>query len=169
MPSGGHNRKPKSRKIIEGTFRADRNPGKEPEPPAVEVVPRPPAYMGRHGKRLWKKLAPLLMDQGILTEVDLSTLELCCESYDVFRSAHEAVYRTVDPMTGRKVRRSLADYFAGRNSQTAPEYAAMKGAWQTYKSYMAEFGLSPVARNRIDLPEPKKDNVDPMEALLNGG
>jgi len=111
----------------------------------------------------------MLIDQQVLTEADMFTFELACESYNQFREMHDAIYRPIDQDTGKKYKRTLAEYMVGRNSQTAPEYAAMRNAYQTHKTYMAEFGLSPVARNRIDLPEPKKDDIDPMEALLNEG
>ena len=101
-----------------------------------------------------------------MTEVDWPMLELLCAAYSQYREAYDAVYHPVDPETGKRNKRTLDEYMRGRNSQTMPEYQAMKTAYQTYKSYAAEFGLSPASRNRIELPE-RKDEEDPMERLLN--
>jgi P27 family predicted phage terminase small subunit len=166
--SGGHNRKPKAAKVLQGTFRKDRNPAREPEPPKVYAVPKPPGYLGRYGKQIWKKLAADLVNTGVLTTVDLPAFELCCEAYDQYRESRDSVYAfIVDDETGKRRRRTLAEYMDGRNSQTMPEYAAMKQAFVTFKSYLVEFGLTPASRNRIDLKE-KVPEVDPMEALVNG-
>lgn len=169
MSSGGHNRKPKQLKVIRGTFRADRNPANEPDPTPVVDVPKPPTHLNRWGKRLWKSLVPKLMDTRVLTDVDLPSLEIACMQYGIYRELDDAIRCFVrDSRTGKRRRRTLAEYLRGQNSQTIPEYSAMKQAFTTWKSYMAEFGLSPASRNRIDLPQ-QEGEEDPMEALLNEG
>jgi P27 family predicted phage terminase small subunit len=166
MARGGHNRKAKIIKMHHGTYRADRNPKNEPDPEVLTEIPKPPSFLHRYGKQFWKKLVPVLIEEGLLTVVDLPALEICCDLYAQWREAHDAVFRPVDPETGKKGKRSLAQYMKGRNSQTQPEYSAMKSSYQAFKSYMAEFGLSPLARNRIDIPMTKED-LDPMEELLD--
>lgn len=165
MGSGGHNRKPRQQKIIEGTFRKDRNPSNEPEPAKYAEAPKPPSHLGKYGKKLWKKLAPQLVEQGLLTVLDNQALELLCETYDQYRQAHEAVYYVRDA-DGKRRRQSLGDYLRGRNSQTMPEYQAMNRNYAEIIRLLREFGMTPVARNRIDLPE-KEDEQDPMEKLWN--
>ena len=165
--AGGRPRKPRQAKIIQGTFRKDRNPGREPTPPVVPQVPKPPAGMNRWARRLWKEMAPELVEQDLLTTLDLAVLYLCCEAYGDYEEAKQAIFRPVDPKTGKRVRRSLQQYLQGRNSQTAPELAQKNRAWAIFKSYMTEFGLSPASRNRIHLPAKKEAGQDPMEKLLN--
>jgi len=165
MGSGGHNRKPRQQKIIEGTFRKDRNPSHEPEPEKYTEAPKPPSHLGKFGKKLWKRLAPELIEEGLLTVLDNQALELLCETYDQYRQAHEAVYYVRDA-EGKRKRRSLGEYLIGRNSQTMPEYQAMNRNLAEIIRLLREFGMTPVARNRIDLPE-KEDAQDPMEKLWN--
>lgn len=167
MPRGGQNRKPRNAKIIQGTFRKDRNPGREAMPSLMLQVPKPPAGMNRWARRLWKQLAEELVEQDLLTTVDLSTMELCCSAYGMYQEAKDAISHPRDPKTGKRSRRSLAEYLRERNSQTMPEMIAMKSGWQLYKTYMAEFGLSPASRNRINLPAKKEEGQSPMEKLLN--
>lgn len=169
MSSGGHNRRPKQLKVIRGTFRGDRNPANEPDPTPVVDVPKPPTHFNRWSKKLWKTLVPKLMDTHLLTDVDLPTLEIACMQYGIYCELWEEIRRFItDRTTGRRRRQTIAEYLRGRNSQTAMEYTAMKQAFTTWKSYMAEFGLSPASRNRIDLPQ-QEGEEDPMEALLNEG
>lgn len=164
----GRPRKPRQTKIIQGTFRKDRNPGNEPSPRVLIKVPKPPAGMNRWSRRLWKELITELTAQQLVTTIDLATLELCCAAYGMYREAKDAIFHHLqDPETGKRARRTLAEYLRGRNSQTMPEMTTMKTGWQLYKAYMAEFGLSPASRNRIHLPGPKETGQDPMEKILD--
>jgi len=167
MSRGGHNKKPTKTKIIQGTFRNDRAPANEPKPEKVSDIPKPPAYLNKYAKKIWKALAEELKDKGILTVVDLPALEICCEAYGQYRLACEAVFRPVDPKTGKRGKRTLAEYLKGRNSQTMPEYTAMKGCWATFKSFLTEFGLTPASRTKLEIVEPKGKEDDPMEKLWN--
>lgn len=167
MPRGGQNRKPRQAKIIQGTFRKDRNPNREPMPPVLPTAPKPPAGMNRWARRMWKELISELMNQNLATTIDLVTLELCCDAYGMYKEAKDAIFHPRDAKTGKRFRRTLAQYLLGRNSQTMPEMTTMKTGSQLFKAYMAEFGLSPASRNRINLPGPKDEGQDPMEKILN--
>lgn len=166
-----NHRKPTERKIIDGTFRKDRAPENEPKPPPVFEPPKPLSHLNKWAKAKWRELAQQLFDDGLLTVLDTTTLEVLCVNYGIYRELHDAIHRPPEldeegNPTGRRRKRTLAEYMAGRNSQTMPEYTAMTKAFQTYKSLMAEFGLSPAARGRINVPKPAKQE-DPMERLLN--
>ena len=180
--AGGRPRKPRKTKIIQGTFRKDRNPGREPSPPIVSATPKPPRGMNRWARRLWKSMAPDLVEQQLLTAIDVATLQMTCEAYGDYEEAKQAIFHPVDPRTGKRVRRSLEQYLSGidpwmdvslispllrRNSQTAPELTQRNRAWAIFKSYLTEFGLSPASRNRIHVSAPKETGQDPMEKLLN--
>ena len=161
-------RVPTQTKIIRGTFRKDRAAANEPRPEKVVEVPRPPSYLSKHAKKLWNKLAEELVDKGILTVLDLPALEMCCEAYGQFREAQEIVFQSiVDPETGKRRRQTLTEYMAGRTSHSAPEYTAMNKLYQTFRLYLAEFGLTPATRLKLDLPELGSKAEDPMERLWN--
>lgn len=160
-------RKPTQTKIIHGTFRKDRAPKHEPQPERVLGIPRPPAYLSKYAKKAWKALAGELVEKGILTVIDTLALEACCEAYGQYRLAHEAVFRPVDPETGKRGKRTFAEYMEGRNSQTMPEYTAMKGAWATFKSYLIEFGMTPASRTKLEISDKKGEETDPMERLFH--
>jgi P27 family predicted phage terminase small subunit len=159
MPRGGQNRKPRQAKIVQGTFRKDRNPGREPAPALWPAPPRPPAGLNRWARREWKRLAAELQEQQLLTTVDLVALEICCTVFGVFKECADAIRKAG----------GLAKYLSGEdaNSHTRPLFSAQRHAWAGYKSYLTEFGLSPASRNRIEAPAKKTGGIDPMEWLLD--
>ena len=160
-------KKPTKLKLIQGTFRKDRTVKNEPQPKSVIEIPRPPSYLSKYAKKMWKALVGELVHKGILTMVDLHALEVCCETYGQYRLAHEAVFRPIDPETGKRTKRTLAEYMKGRNSQTTPEYTAMTKAFTSFKGYLAEFGLTPASRGKLDIPREPGDEIDPMEKLYH--
>ncbi|ADK81306.1 phage terminase small subunit P27 family [Sediminispirochaeta smaragdinae] len=166
MSRGGHNKKPTILKLTHGTFREDRANEKEPEVKALDEAPKAPSHLNTFAKNKWKELAPVLAQTRVLSATDLTMLEALCEAYGQYREAQYAVYHYTDD-DGKKRKRNLAQYMSGKNSQTMPEYTAMRQALSMVKTISAEFGLSPATRSRvsaIDTPEAK----DPMEALLEG-
>jgi P27 family predicted phage terminase small subunit len=161
----GRPKKPTQLKLIQGTFRKDRNSENEPEPEKVIEIPKPPSYLTKYAKKLWKVLTAELIEQEILTKVDIPALEACCEAYG--RAAHEAVFRPRDLETGKLMKRTLAEYMKGRNSQTMPEYTAMTKAFNTFKTYLIEFGLTPASRGRINIPKSPEEEADTMKRLYH--
>ncbi len=77
-PGGG--RKPKPLELL----KLLGNPGKRPlptdtpQPAKLFNMPEAPSYLDAVGKEIWEYLAPRLTKCGILTEVDIYTLENCC-------------------------------------------------------------------------------------------
>lgn len=159
-------RKPRQRKIIEGTFRKDRNPVNEPEPEKIQEAPKPPAHLGKYGKKKWKDLAGRLSEEGLLTVLDVEALEMLCEMYDQYRAAKDAVYQPLWS-DGKRRKRSLEEYLATHSFQTQTEYSAMNRHYAEYIKLLKEFGMSPAARNRVSVKEKKGQEVDPMEEMWN--
>ena len=154
----GRYRKPTQLKIIQGTFCKSRANRGEPKPRLVNEVPKPPQHLNGFGKWIWRRVAPELVEKQILTVLDLPALEILCDAYGLYRAARAAMLRKG---------RTLQQYLQGQNSQTTPEATMMRQCWATFKAFMAEFGLSPSSRGRLDIPAPKADEPDPMERLLN--
>lgn len=157
MPKGGHNRKPRQSKILQGTFRKDRNPACEPSPPVIPEPPKPPSGLNRWARREWKLLAAELAEQALLTPVDLAALEIACVAFGVHRECQDAIRKAG----------GLAKYLSGEdaNSHTRPLFSAMRHAWTTYKAYLGEFGLTPTSRNRIEAPKREHAEEDVMARL----
>lgn len=154
----GRPRDPTKAKVLRGTFRPDRAPANEPAPPVISAVSEPPAHLNAWAADMWRTLAKELTALGMLTTLDEYSLEVLCEQYGVYREMKDAITQS-----GKL---TMAQYLATRNSQTMPEYAAMKSAFERYSALLKEFGLSPASRSRIDLPAREPAKSDPMEALL---
>lgn len=165
----GRKKKPTKQKIIQGTFRKDRAPKHEPDPTPVSEVPKPPSTLNNAGKKLWKSLAQELVDKGLLTVVDIPALEVCCYNYGMYVDLSKSIRRMVDREDGTRKRQTIAEYLNGKNSQITPELTAMFKLFNIFKSYLIEFGLTPAARAKIDLPEPKpkEPGADTVEKLWN--
>lgn len=94
MAKRGPKPKPTALKVLDGT-RADRINDLEPVYPVPAGVPEPPEWLESYSKSLWRRLAPLLHGQGILTEADLPAFENLCDLYHRWRT-----YR--DDLSARK-------------------------------------------------------------------
>jgi P27 family predicted phage terminase small subunit len=183
----GRPRKPKVVKIAQGTFRQDQEVGQEPEPEVSSSVRSCPSHVGSYGKKLWKELADELVSSGIMTEVDWQSLEFCCESYNTYRESRDAVYHTVDRICAscgqvlgyqkacescgeekvklKKRKRKLAEYLALHNSQTGFELTTMHKAKEQFLKYAVQLGITPAARNKIDISGKSRGEKSEIEKM----
>lgn len=132
----GRKPKPTSIKRLAG------NPGKRPlndrEPkPRPANVKMPRGVLPKHGQKLWRQLAPLLLELGVLTEVDLPALEMMCLHYALARQALEEVNEI-----------GLTIEEDGKTKKN-PAMQAFRENSQAYKQLLVEFGLTPSSRSRI--------------------
>lgn len=159
-------KKPRATKIVQGTFQKCRNPENEPEPTVEIEARKPPAHLNKYAKGFWNEVVKEMIETGVLTVVDWAAFELCCVAYGLYRESKDAIYSYFDYGGGRH-KRTLAEYLAGRNSQTSPELTAMNKAMEQFLKYSNALGLNPVARNRIDLKPKEKGETDPVEDMWN--
>lgn len=133
------------------------NPGKRPLgveaafPPGAAL--RCPKGLGRHGKALWRRLVPILLDAGLLTVADRWTLEAACQCWEEVRVATLAL---------AEVRRA-----EGRAGQADPRdlVQQQRSALVQWRAYSALFGLDPSARVRVKAPGKGDEPEDELEAL----
>jgi hypothetical protein len=101
------------------------------------------------------------MDQEIYApQVTAMALEL-----GLAEEAATAVYRPTDPETGKRYRRTLEEYLAGRNSQTAQELTVLRDSLREFSKLAAAFGTSPLSQKRIGATE-KATEESPMMAYI---
>lgn len=119
------------------------NPGKRPLnadaptfPPAEQL--RAPRLLSPQARRLWRDLAPVLADAGLLTVADLPALTALCLHFGMLVDAAARVKEEgaiVKNVMG-ELRRHPATSLIDSNSRAL-------------KAYLTEFGLSPSSRVRI--------------------
>lgn len=131
----GRKPKPTELKIAQG------NPGKQSKAilsrglKIPNAIPDPPADLSELAADEWRRIAPLLHDIGMLAKIDRDALALYCESLaDWFKARREVLAK---PMIGKR-----------RN----PQWVIEEKAAARLLRMMAEFGLTPSSRMRLNQP-----------------
>jgi len=130
------------------------NPGKrpinqnEPQPPGDPDLKTPYGLFGKDGKKLWAALAPDLDAMGILKPVDLPALQNLCIHYDQMMMAKRALDQDGLFQIDEKgiIRRHPAGLIFNQASKA-------------FRSYAADFGLTPTARARLQVDPPEETSL----------
>lgn len=155
MGRRGPPKKPTKLRLLEG------NPSKrpinhdEPQPPAVRQA-KAPKFLNTTAQTEWNRLAPELIDLGLLTTLDFGLLTMLCHSWSQFVSASERAEKTGMMIIGK----------AGRPLRN-PYLKIIRDAKAEYLRFSQEFGMGAAARSRIQMFEEKKE--DPLDQFLDGG
>lgn len=166
MDMKGRPRIPKVQKVLQGTFRQDRNPKEEMEPPLLTDPPSPPTSLNTEGRKFWKQYLARLSPTGVLTTVDLGAFEIVAQTYGQWKEAEAAIYRPVSD--GHRKKRSLEAYMQERKytRKLMPELVTLEKARDDFFRFAAQFGMTPAFRNKIDVAGARKKPEDEMEGLL---
>jgi P27 family predicted phage terminase small subunit len=151
----GRKPKPTAIKLLSG------NPGKRPLPkndlkPAREV-PRPPSILQGLARKEWRRIAPLLYDAGLLTQIDVPALAAYCQVYGRWCEAEEEIRRSGTVIKSTKGQPMVSPFLKVANV-----------AWQQLTRMLIEFGMSPSSRSRVTVAEMAKED-DPFELWLRRG
>ena len=147
----GRKPKPKAFKLLEGTYRSERDHGRQPEPEVIQHDM--PADLDGPAAQKWRELAPKLEALGVLTELDGDLFEAYCRAHGRYLKANERL----DALAAGDV-----DATSIRKGEISVEKAE-----GSMKALGSEFGLSPSSRSRLSLPDPPHE-PDPMERVLRG-
>ena len=160
---GGRPRKPKTIKMIQGTFRADRNPVHEPEPsPLSTELIKIPSSLNRWAKKFWKDHIEEFTSMGLITSADIETFEMAAQTYGSWKEAEYEIYH--DEF---KRKRTIGQYMKmrGYNRQNMPELIVMEKSRMDFVRLSGLIGMNPVSRNKIDVKKPQGE-TDPMDEIL---
>lgn len=155
MAQRGRKPKPTALKMLEG------NPGgrllntKEPKP--EKKAPRCPSWLEDEAKKEWKRMAKVLENMGLLTEMDMAAFAGYCQAYARWKEAEEFLTQH-----GSMVR-TPNGYL-----QQVPQVSIAQTNMKIMLKFCEQFGLTPSARSRIVGGE-NSDEEDEMEKLLEGG
>ncbi len=134
-------RKPHELKVLEGTFRPDRDG--DPATVPASGSPAPPAHLKGEALAFWKSVVPGLIEAGVAKERDAAELAGMCEWWARYRRFS----RQLDRAKG-----------TAKNLQAMVVRAGI--SWDKFASIACRFGLTPAdrAKLRADLT-PKKPGV----------
>ena len=153
MAQRGRPRKPTELKRLEGNRGHRPLNDNEPKPDADKV--KCPTWLMPEAKKEWRRLAPMLIKMGLLTNADVQTFAGYCESYARWKEADQKLTELG----------STSETSRGYETQSVWVNIAQKNLHQM-KELGNEFGLSPVARSRLSA-KAKDDSTSDMESLLS--
>ena len=125
----GRKRKPDSIKILQGTYRSDRQGAPELKP-SPDGAPVKPEFALPEAGAFWDAYVPELVRMGVAAAVDAPRLQLLCESWALLRRATDRLNE--DPFD-KVARCAQAEYS------------------RQFTAATSEFGLTPSARSRIQV------------------
>lgn len=133
----GRPNKPKELKILEGTYRKDRDHGVLQFEKITEI-PKPPTHLSRIGKQIWKEVTDILISVKILETIDIHTVAILCEELATYYE-----------MT-RKIKKVKSHTYrnGANNLVKRPEIAIRNQAMKNATTLMAQLGLTPSMRQK---------------------
>lgn len=145
--------KPTALKLLAG------NPGKrtlnDSEPQPERVAPARPRGLPRGAKKFWDAHAEKLEKLGILTEVDGPAFTMMARHWDLATRAAKQIEQ--DGLTTKDENGAVRKH---------PLLQVWRENSAAFLRYAAQFGLTPSARSRLNIPDPQE--VDNYEIFLNG-
>lgn len=137
----GRPRKPTELKLLDGSFRADRD-GAAASVVLAEGTPVKPGRLPKQVSAVWDEIVPEILKLGIARTVDATGLGKLCSAL--------ARSRTYERIVWRAHLDSAAHYRAA---------ILLKMANKEYDTLAAHFGLTPATRARLRLEKPKATGV----------
>lgn len=151
----GRRKKPTPQKKREGTYRSDRDSADVGFEPAAG--PPIPDWLHPQAAAEWRRLAPICIKLGLLTEGDWLAWHLGFSAFSTWLTASE----TIDH-PAKWTFQTESGY-----QQAVPEVAIAKQAWSAVMTFCREFGLTPSSRSSLRIEIHTEGKADAMEGMLN--
>ena len=157
----GQGRKPKPThlKLLHGEPNKDRI--NKDEPKAPPLMSKSPTWLDYEAKKEWKRLAPQLLNSGVLTEWDMANFASYCATYSKMVKAEKELKALI------KIQGNKGLLFPIKNPdgtvralQTNPFIWIINKCIEQLRSLGSEFGLTPSSRTRIKVNRDYDDDED---------
>jgi P27 family predicted phage terminase small subunit len=156
---------PTNLKILRG------NPGKRPlkkdEPkPGAPIVLQPPEHLSPGAVAEWERMAPALLQLGLLTELDIPAFEGYCEAYAEWKEAKNFARRVPGVVkTTSKGKNKNGEDKGGGNIIPHPAKGLMNTAFKIWREFLSEFGMTPSSRSRVSATPKEKPKSSAWEGF----
>ena len=120
--------------------------------------PDPPEWLPEEALQMWDKIADQLEEKGLLSAVDAAAFELALTHYAYAVQAAKKLKKEGVVIKGAKAEKKN------------PAHQILRDNSNAFRQYLAEFGLSPSSRSRmeIDVEAPGLSTEDLLEAASGG-
>jgi P27 family predicted phage terminase small subunit len=105
------------------------------------TIPTCPPWIGAAGRKEWKRLAPELQRLGLLTSGDYAAFCCLCSAWSDLVEARKDIKENGSTYTTDK-----------GNTVQRPSVGMKNQALKQIKDFAVQFGMTPSARGRIQLP-----------------
>lgn len=142
---------------LAGSFRSDRHAkGGLQFPLATGTTPR---WLSKVAKAEWKRVAPFLLEQGLLTETDISVLAVYCNAFAGYLECRALVEEQGQIVIVESQTRT------GRTSKPVrnPAVTLMLDYQRAMLAAASKFGFSPYDRERIEGSIDADDGEQPLQ------
>lgn len=148
-------------KILQGTFRPDRDSGVDFA--FSDKLPTCPRFLSKTAKSEWRRIARELHDVGLLKTVDRAALAAYCDAYGRWVEIVEELAKEIE--AGNLVLETSKGY-----RYQNPLFSMAASTKAEMIRLGALFGLNPSARTRVHLPEgdaKQTSLLDEIDAMMN--
>lgn len=145
-------------RVLKGNPSKRPLPTKEPTPKLVDASHPPPDWLDDAAKAEWRRIAPMLARNGLLTEMDLDALTAYCHAWCVWKDANAKI-------------RQFGIVIKAKNGfpMASPYLPIANKAMVTMKAFMIEFGMTPSSRSRVTRSDAETPAVNPLARFLKRG
>lgn len=110
-------------------------------------APYAPRHLNHEAKREWRRVAKVLIDAGLYSDVDRAALTMYCQAWGRWVEAENAITRSGGPI--------LTSDKGGLYQN--PWLSVANKAQDQLRKMIAEFGLSPAQRSRVAALDKEKE------------
>jgi P27 family predicted phage terminase small subunit len=148
----GRRPKPTKQKIAEGNPGKRRLNANEPDP--SPEIPEMPAHLDAVARKEWNRVAPQLLELGLISAIDGGALAAYCQTYSQWVDAEEKIQQFGTVIKTPK----------GYPIQS-PYVAIANRAKDQIRKLAVEFGMTPAARSRLSVERKENADADLLEML----
>jgi len=157
--------KPTELKVLEGNRGKRKIPTDEPKPKPVlldEILIH--FIEGTEERRVAERLAPILINMGVLTSADIDTFWILCINRARLTAITEFI-RKENASLVQMAEKPSADGNHYKEFKPSPYVTMEKQYFEIFRKFAKEFGLTPVGRIGLSVKKPK--DKDEMADLLD--
>lgn len=162
MAKPGPKTKPLNVKQLNGDIHKERWNQRQPQPDISRTSC--PAHLNAIAKTEWRRVVPLLIEQGTMTKIDRAALAAYCQNYARWVEAERRI-ATLASASPDKL--ALLYKTTNGNLIISPMLSIANKSLELMHKFLVEFGMTPSSRNAVN-GNKDKDIDDELDEFLNG-